>query len=522
MPIHQINQISGIAESYLGEGYAGASGINPNNRVAGRLGGVISPQGITQISDTVKDVLWMVPNDINDSVYYYTKDGVFGIVGGAVIGTLTNASGNGLAYYNNYYYIATDTDVARYGPIEGTPTLVEEWWTSQDGLQALGSETYPTVGGFTIPNHPMHVHPNSALYVADYQERGLIHELIMVDLIQLENVDGDFFMGETITGGTSGATGVILAMGIEEKDDELYIVNKIGEFEVGEEITGTTSGTGDVVKYEVGNGPVKQAMNELTLTRKAKPVGMEVVGLDIGVLTTDDSRLFLWDTLSTEGFHTAIEMPFNTATAIKSYNGVPHIWGGSKDDYSIVRYMAGQVVEPIRYMDNGNPPLQGAITNLHKSLLWGADQTYPITKGCLWSLGTIDRMSGVHSIRGVNGQISAVYGDITATSQGLFTSGDTYSSVWRSEVVSFGRPFTLRKVYISVGKELIEGDDMRVKFLYDNETKSSEEYTIDSSYSRNLVFSPLSEGVQNLIIEIKLNSNIPIMFPIIIDFLTND
>lgn len=66
-------------------------------------------------------------------------------------------------------------------------------------------------------------------------------------LLSYENGSGAFTLGETITGGTSGATAVISAFrGI----DGFILSSVVGTFVVGEEITGGTSTeTADVLLY---------------------------------------------------------------------------------------------------------------------------------------------------------------------------------------------------------------------------------------------------------------------------------
>lgn len=43
-------------------------------------------------------------------------------------GSLSNSSGNGAAYYDNYIYLSKNTTVARYGPMNGTPAFDGDYW----------------------------------------------------------------------------------------------------------------------------------------------------------------------------------------------------------------------------------------------------------------------------------------------------------------------------------------------------------------------------------------------------------
>ena len=111
--------------------YIGSCAIDPDVKVNGRISGTISPTSYEQF-DELKDVLWFEPNDKDTDTYFYTQDGSFGKIDEnknvEIIDTLYG-SGNGLKYYNNYYYIAVDDDVHRYGPIDGTPSMEENWFS---------------------------------------------------------------------------------------------------------------------------------------------------------------------------------------------------------------------------------------------------------------------------------------------------------------------------------------------------------------------------------------------------------
>ena len=145
MAKYNINSIlGGISHSYFfgQEGsYSGSCGIDPERRINGRISGAISPTPMSE--DGEGGYIFLQENDKNDNTYYLKPTGEFGIYDGALLNTFT--SGNGMAYYNNYYYIADTTDIHRYGPMDGTPSIEENWWTSLKNLsnilsQARGSE----------------------------------------------------------------------------------------------------------------------------------------------------------------------------------------------------------------------------------------------------------------------------------------------------------------------------------------------------------------------------------------------
>ena len=77
--------------------------------------------------------------------------------------------------------------------------------------------------------------PSESKYM-DYGDKGTLH---------YENLSGTFEIGETITGGTSLETAIVVA---DWDSNKLFIRNKSGEFTVGETFTGGSSGaTADMV-----------------------------------------------------------------------------------------------------------------------------------------------------------------------------------------------------------------------------------------------------------------------------------
>ncbi len=531
------NILKGVAPTYYyGEAgsYLGACAIDPDIKIKGRIGGAITPNNYQLETTALKDVLWFETNDVNDNTYYYNKDGEFGYIDTSgnvsTLATLSNSSGNGFAYYNNYYYLAKDTDVARYGPLDGTPALTDNWWSAQDNLSELNNTTYPTVGSYEIPNHPMYVHPDNQLYVADYQSQGTIHRLKMIDKMEITAVSGTFYVGEQVTGQTSSARATIFAV----ESGELALAARIGNFTIGETITGTTDGEAEVVSYETGNKPILEEMNALTWSFEEYPVAMDAFGTDLLILamkkSTDinkgNSMLFIWDTFDTQGFHAAVNLPYPISTAIKTYNGIPYIWGGDSEGYSLSRYLGGEAIEPFIYVDNGILPLQGAVAAQHNRLLWGSTQTYPESRGCVWSWSSRARFGGLHNIASANDQVSALRPqELTGTllissDKGLYTSGGDYDSIWRSEMISFGRFFNISEICIPLGESITTGDTVTVTLYYDNETKTDEYEYADSSESNILKINPEAQGIQNFFIEIKIegSTKIPIIMPISIEY----
>ena len=133
-----INSIYGGISPTLNQGeegsYLGACAIDPDIKINNRIGGSISPTSYSLTTSAVSGVNWFEKNDQNNNIYYYNRNGEFGFIdplgNTTVVATIIGSSGNGLRYYNNYYYLATNSNIHRYGPMNGTPTLTENWWSS--------------------------------------------------------------------------------------------------------------------------------------------------------------------------------------------------------------------------------------------------------------------------------------------------------------------------------------------------------------------------------------------------------
>ncbi len=57
MAKYTINSIGGISQTYFSEGYLGSCAIDPDEKINGRIGGVISPVN-TEIVSGVSGAMW--------------------------------------------------------------------------------------------------------------------------------------------------------------------------------------------------------------------------------------------------------------------------------------------------------------------------------------------------------------------------------------------------------------------------------------------------------------------------------
>ena len=167
--------------------YFNSVGIDPDFAITNynKTSGAIIPISYQKFSTSnlTGYAKWLLTNPKNENLYSYCSDGKVisysNVLGSeALVGTPTSGTGNGAAYYNNYLYFATPTDVACYGPLNGSPTLTQNFWTGTLAKTALTNTTYPTLSTVQMPNHVMHAHGDNFLYFCDFANgQGLIHKI---------------------------------------------------------------------------------------------------------------------------------------------------------------------------------------------------------------------------------------------------------------------------------------------------------------------------------------------------------
>ncbi len=121
--------------------------------------GLIRPAAYAEIAASSSTTMagspmWLIQNPKNQYTYVYDSVGSVYQIGAGYIGEMTqlgdlsdggNAKGNGGEYYDNYAYFARNTTIARYGPLDGTPTMIKDYWGGTLGLTPLSDTTYPLV-----------------------------------------------------------------------------------------------------------------------------------------------------------------------------------------------------------------------------------------------------------------------------------------------------------------------------------------------------------------------------------------
>ena len=272
-----------------------------------------------------------------------------------LIGTVAGGTATWAEYYNNYIYIfgtgASTDDVSRYGPLNNSPTLVDNAWKGATlGTQtALTNTTYPTLRSVSMPNHVAHVHGDNSLYFLDFiNGQGLVHR------INTKKV--------TDEGDTNGTT-------------------------------------------------VVSAYNALDLPFGFYPTSIESFSKSLfitGIYTVDTtvnqgkSAFVLWDPTDTVSFYLGpIFFTDPLATACLNVNGAIYVWtGNAQNGVRLLKYIGGESVSEIVFQEEGLPPFAGAVDALGSRIVWGGFTTNPAVAGCVWAWGSKDSRipAGLHNV----------------------------------------------------------------------------------------------------------------------------
>lgn len=455
---------------------------------------------------------WIINNPKNTNTYVYASDGKFvrydsslSIASETLIGTPTAGASNGSAYYNNYIYLATPTDVSRYGPLNNSPSLTNSVWTGATlGSQtALTDTTYPTSQGTPLPNHMMYVHSDDSLYFCDFKNgQGLIHR------IHTKKVTNE---GDT--------------------DD-------------------TT---------------VPSAYNVLDLPFGFYPTAIASYNTDLviaAIKTTDstinqgNSSLFFWDTIASS-FYTEVPIPDPLVTALKYTNGILYIWSGNAvNGVRVSAYLGGQSIRQVAFMEEGTPPMAGAVDILGNKIIFGSWTSYPQNSASVFAYGSknenlpkslhcivkstssgatqsVTALKYVQQSSNIIPQVLVGWGDASAKGIDKRSTTATYNDVFRSEVFSVGQPFSLLKIRLPLAQAIAAGMTVTVKvFLDDDVSVGTALRTINNtnySGNKNIVFkgSELSglQGQHNIMLELTFTGTVEcvVNLPIVIEIdLTED
>ena len=464
-----------------------------------------------QGANVTSPAMWLITTPKGSTVYAYLANGRFieynsALGGENLIGTVANSSGNGASYYNNYVYLSGNTDVARYGPLDGAAALVENVWTGATlGSQtAMTNTTYPSIRGVSLPNHVMYPHGDLNLYVAD----------------------------------VLNGQGVLHAITTQKTTDE-------------------------------GDTNNASAYNVLDLPWGYQPVDMESWGLDVAVLANQTTNaninqgkpgMFFWETTDTDSFYRGpVPLPDTFGTALVNINGELKIFtGNTQGGVRISKYIGGELISDrspdTEFLEDSAPPFAGATDAYGGRVVFGGYTEYPESSASVWALGSKKGKLpiGLHNIMRATStdatnqivtslkfieQTSAaspkmVVGWRDNTTQGLDKSSasGTINSMWRTRYVSVGEKFQIKEIHIPLGKAVAANMELEVVVGLDDESSTTSVKTINNTNytesERKVVLKkpelPNLIGENNFYIEFNhgLTTTLPQLLPIRVELET--
>ncbi len=341
--------------------YLQAIGIDPDVPLTDgatdiKTGGMIRPVQYSAFSGAEIDAtpIAIITNPKNTLTYVVLSNGklisytsALTSAGAVSIGQVTGNVARGAFYYNNYIYIITGTDVSRYGPLDGSPTITNQVWTGATlGTQtAMVDTSYPTTL-FSIGylNHFGFTHTDNIAYVLDFKAGiGYVHA------IHTKKTSAE---GDTDDGSTYGALDLPFN----------YI---------------------PITACSYGNDIVISA----TLTSST-------------TVNQGGTVLFFWDTTS-PSFYRMLKLSDAICPIIRYVNGVLYgLAGDLTGGYRLFRYVGGDTIETLKMIEDGYPPLQGAVDAVGNRLVWGANTTLPIVSSGIYAYGSKSDLfpRGLHHI----------------------------------------------------------------------------------------------------------------------------
>lgn len=413
------------------------------------------------------------------------------------VGTCAGSTAAGATYYNNYIYIfgtgASTNDISRYGPLDGTPALVDGVWTGATlGSQtALTNTTYPTGGASLYPNHWGHVHSDNKLYFTDFKNgRGMVHCIKTTKT----TAEGD---------------------------------------------------TNDGSAYQV-----------LTLPINMRPSDIETYGLDIAVtafqttnsiLNQGRSAMYLWDTTS-GNFYREVPIVAPMASAVINKKGELYVFAGDLTrGYSLLRYLGGYSFESLYTSNTGWTPYASGVDIDGNRLVWGsATVDAPFGAG-VFALGYRDQRLPGNAVNQVANYTGA--GDANATPtcvrQIQQNSGKNpqYVIGWRDgsaygldkldgtqsggtfygRQIIVGQRFKINKIRLPLSSAVAAGTSFTVNVLTDGTGSAGTARTINNTNDagkKNIIIAPATVGENSFMLQIVYSNTTfgpHVMLPITIE-----
>lgn len=474
-------------------------GIDPDmpaTDAGNKPSGYIRPTAMAKFSGAnVSAVpMWILTNPKNALVYVVLSNGKIisynsSLASETLVGTLTTCIGQGAEYYDNYLYFRKNADVARYGPLNGSPALTQNYWTSTLSLATPKHTTYPTINGVKIPNGDMHRHINNKLYFCD----------------------------------VFAVAGVNANKGILN-----YIKTKK-----------------TIVEGDTDNG---STYNALDFGYGVYPVCIETYQMDLVVALIEGvntsmmrGKIAFYDTTSVSCTSiTSIEAPSEKEifTAIKNVNGTLYAFSGFlTGGCRVSKIVSGYSLEEVVYLPEEYPPIsKGAIDHLVNRFCWGSNSIEPAVAGCVYAIGSKEQKlpSGLQNIirctaTKTNPMVTAVKfvqsdGKIQLPIIGYKaddsefgcdkkTTGCNGNNIFRSEVIipeNWNEKFMLKKLRLSFGQAIAANMEIKV-YLYVDNAIANRTWTINNtsghSGKRFVVLYPQIEISNNFFIEIHFTGS---------------
>lgn len=452
----------GISPTYLGDTKKGqyriGLGIDPDISLTNavttnpdfKMSNIVNPVGYVKFSSTnvtSYPIQFIAPAESTTPLVFAILDNGRLISYSSVlaletlIGTVTGSVANGAAVYNDFIYITTGTDVSRYGPLSGSPTLTNTVWTGATlGNQtALTDTTYPAIRGPKLPNHWMHVHTDGQLYFLDFKDnQGLVHVI---------------------------------------KTD--------------------SSGTDDGSAYNVLDLPF--GYHPTAIESYGIDIAITAIQTTDTTLRQGNAALFLWDTIS-ESFYQQIQLPDVYASALLNNNGRLYVFTGSGNTGSRVSlYEGGSSVQQVVFFDDGASPLPGAVGGFGDRVIFGAVSSSPVVAGVVFSFGSkqsdippafhcpVKTTSGaantptctaaayVQQASGDTPRVIAGWGTSTTYGIDRFDRDyDTNPATFRTDIFQIGRKFKVERIRYNLSTDTSTGvRDVVCTVFTDNESAST-------------------------------------------------
>lgn len=481
-------------------------GIDPDFPITGsaiRTSGFAVPIGMANFAgaNVTSHIVSIINNPKNTLTYVVLSNGRLisynsSLASETLIGTVSGGVATSATYYNNYIYIFKPTNVSRYGPLNNSPTLVDDVWTGATlGTQtALTNTTYPTFNSVSIPNHIGHVHGDNSLYFTDFiNGQGMIHR------IHTKKVTDE---GDTNDTTVPSAYSVLdLPFGFYPTDIE-------------------SLGTLVII---LGNYSSDSTINQ------------------------GKAAFVIWNTTNTVTFSEGpVYLADPLGTALLNVNGLIYVWSGNgQNGFRISRYTSGESVSDIALFEEGFPPFATAVDAIGNKVIWGGTTTTPALTACVWSFGSKDSRlpTGIQNIirttsagttpivtalkyvqQSSNIQPKAVVAWRDGTTRGIdqYSATGTLGSVLRW-TFQIGRKFNVMRMRVPFGGAVAANTQIVPTFYFDDLSSNQSVTTINNTNfpgSRKVIYkAPELKnfiGENNCTLEFAWGSTnpLPIAFPI--------